>query len=174
MHPGLGPPQQLTPYAQYLATRSAIPRVVGILATIFAAIGLLGSIIWVWGPGTDLSIRHRDGRWDAEHYWLLTWGALSAAVFVVHLVAGLMSISYRPSAPRLARIYGVAAIALALLDVVLVLALEPSGGHHHAELHESVVTLHIVFSGIALPWPITMLILMETSAAKRACVIPPR
>jgi hypothetical protein len=169
MYPGFTP----SPLAQYLATRSAIPKIVGILAMIFAPVGAMASAIWTWGPLDDIG-RWSEGDWDAVSKWLLAWGMVSGLLFAVHLIAGIMAMLYRPSAPRWTTIYAIAAILLGILDAVLVVVLSPSGGgHHYIGLHESVVTMHLVFCVLSLAWPITAAILMNTARAKRACVIPP-
>ena len=172
MYPYPGAPQPLSPLAQYLVTRSAIPKVVGILAMIFAPIGAMASAIWTWGPLDDVS-RWSEGGWGTVSTWLLVWGVLSGLVFALHLLSGITAMLYRPSAPRWTTIYAIAAIVLALLGAAMVALLSPSGGTHYRGLHESVVLMHYVFAGLALPWPITALLLMNTASAKRACVIPP-
>jgi len=166
-------PNPLSPYAQYSATRSAIPKVVGILAICFAAVGALGSGIWTWGPLDDLRMWDRDHLWGAAETWLFVWGGLSIGVFALHLIGGILSILYRPSAPRVITLYSIAALLLVVLDLILVNVLAPSGGPHHGAIHESVTSMHMAFCGLAFPWPVVALILMNTGAAKRACVIPP-
>ena len=167
------PSMPLSPYAQYLATRSAIPKVIGILAICFASVGALGSGIWTFGPLEDLTRWDHDHVWGAMQTWLLVWGGLSVAVFALHLVSGIMSLLYRPSAPRLVTIYAIAALALLVVDLILVNVLAPSGGARHSAIADSVCAMHMVYCGLAFPWPVVAVILMNTKGAKRACVIPP-
>src|SRR2546425_389389 len=153
----------LTPYQQYLATRSVIPKAVGILAIIFASLGAMSSAVFAWGPLTDMS-RWADGHgWHTIRVWIYVWAFVSCGLFVLHLVAGAFAMMYRPSAPRLISIYAVLAIVLAVLDLVFVIAIAPTTSSH---LHESVTISHIVYSAVALPWPIMALLLMNTAAAK--------
>jgi len=161
----------LTPYQHYLATRSAIPKAVGMLAIIFASIGAMSSAVFTWGPLTDMSKWAVDNGWHTIRVWLYVWAFASCGLFALHVVAGVFAIMYRPAAPRLVSIYAIAAILLAVTDLVFALAIAPSTGSH---LRESVTISHALFSAIALPWPIIALLLMNTAAAKRACVIPPR
>ena len=161
-------------YVQYLARRSSIPRVVGTLALIFACIGLCSAALWVFGPLDDLSEWSRATGWSSVRAWLLVWGGLSVGVFALHLVAGIFAVMYRPHAPRLVTWYAIAALLLAALDAILVVTLAPSGGPHHAALWESLCLMHLVYSGLAAPWPIVAVLLMNTTGAKRACVLAAR
>lgn len=161
-------------YVQYLARRSSIPRVVGILAIIFASIGLLSAALWVFGPLADLSRWNTTHAWSGVQSWLFAWGGLSVGVFVLHLIAGIFATMYRPSAPRLVTWYAIAALLLAALDAILVVTLAPSGGPHHAALWDSVSLMHLIHSAFAAPWPIVAVLLMNTTGAKRACVLAAR
>ena len=173
-YPGYPPGRPPSAVVQYLTKRSSIPRVVGILAIVFACVGLCSAALWVWGPLDDLSIWSRATGWSSVRAWLLVWGGLSVGVFVLHLVAGIFAVMYRPRAPRLVTWYAIAALLLAALDAALVVALAPSGGPHHAALWESMCLMHLAYSAIAVPWPIVAVLLMNTTGAKRACVIGTR
>lgn len=174
-YPGYPPrPPPPAAIAQYLARRSSIPRVVGILAIIFASIGLCSAVLWVFGPLDDLSRWNTTHQWSAVRSWLLVWGGLSVVVFVLHLVAGIFAVMYRPSAPRLVTWYAIAALLLAALDALLVATLAPSSGPHHMALWDSVSLPHLIHSALAAPWPIVAGLLMNTTGAKRACVLAAR
>lgn len=148
--------------------RSGTPRVIGILAIIFACLGLLMSIVMIVGPMSDLD------RWDipvsslgVAGTWLYIsmFGAL--AVFVLHLLGGVAAVRYQPSAPRQMTIYGVAAIILALGDLFI-----PAfglTGHMPGRVFESLVLPRIGYAIIALPWPIVALAMMNTRGAREAC-----
>jgi hypothetical protein len=152
--------------------RSAIPRVVGILALVFAPLGMLFSLGWVAGPLDDLSRLDDVGAWSGFRAWLILWGLLSFGVFAVHLTAGILATMYKRGAPRWMTIYGISAIGLCIGDAILVGALAPSGGPHHSALVDSVYA-HWVFSVLAVPWPVLALVLMNLRGAKDACQ-PPR
>jgi hypothetical protein len=160
-------------------TRSAVPRVVGILAIIFASIGLMGSLIWAYGPMSDIYDWNLEGELGSIITWLWVWMGLSVVVFVVHLVGGIQAIRYKRSGLRLLTVYAIAALALALVDAVLVYALMPSRiegvdgfWRTHEEVRFSISTMHAVFSGMALPWPIVVLALVNGARAKEACGTP--
>jgi len=158
--------QPQTALGHYLATRSAIPRVVGILAILFACVGLGSTGLWVWGPLDDLG---RWGRHSGLPAWLWTWGALSLVVSVLHFAGGLSAMFYRRRAPRLLTAYAIGAIAVAAADVIVLLAVAPSTGSHHWRISDSVLIPHFIYSGVAWMWPTLVLILMNVHSAKSAC-----
>jgi len=156
------PPAPLPP------RRSGTPRVIGILAIVFACLGLLVSITMTAGPMSDLD------RWNISvsslgvvGVWLYASMFLSLAVFALHLVGGIAAVRYRPSAPRLMTIYGVAAIALAVADLVVPMC--GMAGHMGGRVFDSVVIPRIGYAIIALPWPIIALAMMNTRGAREAC-----
>ncbi len=162
-YPPMGyPPAPLPP------SRSATPRVIGILAIVFACLGLLMSMSMSLGPLSDLD------RWDISvsslgiaGIWLYASMFASLAVFVLHLVGGISAVRYRSSAPRLMTIYGVAAIVLAVADVVV--PLFGMTGHLGGRVFDSLVLPRLGYSIIALPWPIVALAMMNTRGAREAC-----
>jgi hypothetical protein len=155
--------------------RSAVPRVMGILAIIFAGLGLLGSIIWTFGPLSDLDDHSGVSALKPVTAWLWIWMGLSTVIFVVHLIGGILSVQYKRAGLKVMTVYGIGAIALAILDCVVVMAVMPSeykGGGGADDLWFSVVTMHIVFEVMALPWPIIALALANGAKAKEACGTP--
>ncbi|HTR50775.1 MAG TPA: hypothetical protein VMJ10_08725 [Kofleriaceae bacterium] len=154
---------------QYLATRSAIPRVVGVLATVFAVVGLCATGLWTWGSLEDLGHHHRHD-WDSVKTWLWVWGGLSVVVSALHLTGGLSALLYRRRAPRFMTAYAVAALVLVVADVAILIALWPASSRH---LADSVQIPHFVFDGLAWMWPTVVLVLMNTRRAKQACVENP-
>jgi hypothetical protein len=151
--------------------RSAVPRVVGVLAFICAVIGLGMSFIWWFGPLDDVKRWDDRGELGGVVTWLHVWMAISGVLFLVHLIGGIVAVQYKRSGLKLLTIYSIAAIALAILDVVLCIALVPKrfDSYEYGDLWFSVVTMHIAFSVMALPWPITTLALVNGARAKEAC-----
>lgn len=153
-------------YPQTTPRRSAIPRVVGILAIIFACVGAGFSVIFTLGPLSDIR------RWsDAESLgfvvtWLYLWAAISFALFALHLVGGVMACSYRAIGLRLLTAYAVAAIALVIIDVILM-----NGYVSNGRLYDSLTMPRTVFALFALPWPVVVLALVNNGRAKRACAV---
>lgn len=164
------------PYMQPMRPqRSGVPRVMGILAIIFACVGLAGSAIWTFGPLSDLDKHSGASELEAVTAWLWIWMGLSAVVFVVHLIGGILSVQYKRAGLKIMTVYGIVALALAIVDCVLVVVLMPekyrsNGGAD--DLWFSVATMHIFFEVMALPWPITALALANGARAKEACGTP--
>jgi len=148
--------------------RSGTPRVIGILAIIFSCLGLLMSIIMTAGPMSDLD------RWGIEASslgmagtWLYISLFAALGVFVLHLIGGIAAVRYRPSAPRLITIYGVAAIILAIGD--LFIPMLGMTGHMGGRVFDSLVFPRMGYAIIALPWPIVALVMMNLRGAREAC-----
>jgi hypothetical protein len=163
---------ELTPYQHWLTNRSAIPKIVGILGIIFACVGAMTSAVWTWGSLDDLTRWDYEHAWDHVEIWLRVWGFASFGLFGLHLAASLFALGYRPIAPRLVMLYSILALALIVADIVLELALAPGASSHYRAIRESATTMHVVYSGLATPWPIIALILMSRKSAKAACTIP--
>lgn len=146
----------------------------GVLAIVFCVFGLLGSLIWTFGPLEDVKKFVEIGADDlgAITAWLYVWLLLSVGLFVVELIGGIYAVQYRAAGLKLLTWYGIGAIALIVLDVILVNVLIPS--QYRAFPGEdgvwfSVRTMHLVFSGLALPWPIIALALSRSHKAREAC-----
>ena len=184
---GMYPPQYPPPYGYqpypYMPPmpmrpqRSGVPRVVGILAIIFACVGLIGSAIWHFGPLSDVKRWHYQDQLSSVVTWMWIWMGLSVVVFVLHLVGGILAVQYKRVGLRLLTVYAIAALVLALADVVLCNALYPGGLEDHGygqngEMYFSVVTMRMVFSAMAAPWPVVALLLANGTRAKEACGTP--
>src|SRR5438045_1883522 len=113
-------------YPQPLPARSAVPRVVGILAIIFSVIGMSSSALFTWGPLEDLHRSH-DPDTDFAIMWTYLWGGLSAVIFLLHLIGGVFAVGYRKIGLRLLTAYAVAAIVLVLVDLFILYIINPTG-----------------------------------------------
>jgi hypothetical protein len=153
--------------------RSAIPRVIGILATVFAVVGALFMAVWTFGPLSDLSGHHLLDKMSGMVSWFYACAALSVVVFGLHLAGGIFAIVYRFTGLRLLTLYGVLAILLVIADAILVIVLMPDHIEGRAgltsDIRFSVTIMRIVFDGLALPWPIVVLALANTPRARAAC-----
>lgn len=150
--------------------RSAIPKVVGILAIIFSAFGLFGSVIWTVGPLSDIHMWDVGSELSQMTTWMYLWMVLSIGLFVVHLIGGIFAIQYKPGGLRLLGIYATSAIVLVVVDIILDFALVAHlEGHRGREIQFSVSTMRIIFEGMAAPWPIIVLALTKSRRAKQAC-----
>jgi hypothetical protein len=154
-------------YPQVTQPRSSIPRVVGILAVIFAVIGAASSALFTWGPLDDFKW-HRDAPGVSFMVkFLYLWGGLSAVLFILHLVGGILAITYRAIGLRLLIAYAVGALVLVVLDLVVIWFAAPSGAHHRIE--DSLQIPHTLYSAIAAVWPIIVLALVSSRRARAAC-----
>jgi hypothetical protein len=153
--------------------RSAIPRVIGILATIFAGLGALFMAVWTFGPLSDLSKHHLLDQMPNLVSWFYACAALSVVVFGLHLSGGIMAMVYKFTGLRLLTLYAVLAILLVIADAILVIVLMPGHIEGRAGLTEdirfSVTIMRIVFDGLALGWPIVVLALANSQRARAAC-----
>jgi hypothetical protein len=157
------PPVQYRPPPQ----RSAIPRVVGILAIVFCVLGLLMSLGATLGPKDDLEL------WEVTTdqlgffgTWLDIYLVLSVGVFALHLAGGIAAVAYKRSGPPLITIYAIVAILLSVVDVVVALTSVPESiGWVRGDL----IAPRIGIAVLALPWPIVAVVLMNLRGAKRAC-----
>jgi len=154
-------------------TRSAIPRVIGILATIFSVLGALFMGVWTFGPLSDLSNHHLLEQMSNLVTWFYACAVLSLVVFGLHLSGGIMAIVYKFTGLRLLTLYGVLAILLVVADAILVIALMPDHIEGRAgltaDIRFSVTIMRVVFDGLALPWPIVVLALANSPRARAAC-----
>jgi len=149
-------------------TRSSVPRVLGILATVFAPLGLLVTFGLAFGFEEELSrynlVRSELGAFGT---WLNIGALLGVALFAVHLAAGIQAIRYARSAPTLLMIYSIFALALLVMDVAISIATFPS--HLPPAAFDDLVGPRIGLAVMAAPWPIVALVLISTRGARRAC-----
>ena len=149
------------------AHRSAIPRVVGILALVFACLGIASSIVWTFGPLHDIN------RWGASERlagiitWMYAWLAMSVVLFGAHLAGGILAIVYKPAGLRVLTGYAVGALALVVIDLVMMHGFMPRVPDH--DIHGSVTMARTAFDALAAPWPVVVLALVNSRRAKAAC-----
>ena len=163
-------PPGFTPYAPFPPRRSAIPKVIGILAIVFSVIGVGGSAIWTFGPMSDIKSYGLEPEMGSMVTWLLLWFVISFGLFVVHLLGGIFAIQYKPLGLRLLGIYAISAITLVVVDLILNFALMPSHFENGAhDIRFSVTVMRTAFECMAAPWPIIVLVLSKSRRAKAAC-----
>jgi len=150
-----------------------IPRVVGILAIIFAAFGAAGILIWTIGPISDIDKHHLREPMAGMLSWFYACAALSIVIFGLHLAGGIMATIYKFTGLRLLTLYGVLGILVAIADLVLVFALMPDHVEGRAgltaDIRFSVSYMRAFFDGLALVWPVIVLALVNTRGARAAC-----
>jgi hypothetical protein len=154
-------------YSPFAPPRSGIPRVVGILAIVFAVLGLAFSILFTWGPLDDIGRRGVDrmGRHGGFVInWIYIWIAISFLLFVLHLIGGVLAVTYRRLGLRLLTAYAVAALVLVVADLLIL-----HGFVSGRRFMESLVWPRTGFAAIAAVWPIIVLALVNTKNAKAAC-----
>jgi hypothetical protein len=151
--------------------RSATPKVVGILAIVFASLGLLTATLPL-GMFEDIDVYVANaGPIDDYLTWLLINSLAGLLLFGVHLTAGIFSVRYSARAPRWMTAYGIAAIVLGIVDIVVSVMTFPEGPSSRvcAVGFDDLVGPRITLAAIALPWPIVALVLMNMRSAKQSC-----
>lgn len=157
---------QPSPYYPLPSTpprRSAIPRVIGILAIVFACIGVLGSLTFTLGPLSDLR-RHRD-ELGFVITWIYLWMAISFVIFGLHVVGGILAVTYRKIGLRLLTAYGVAAVLLVVLDMLILWGFAP----HGFRVESSLTWPRTGWAMLAVPWPVVVLVLVNLRRSQAAC-----
>lgn len=165
--PGYPPPGYRYPYVPMQPQRSGVPRTLGILAIIFSIVGLLASMVWWWGPLSDVDKYGLRGQLHGTVTWLNVWMGISSIVFVLHLIGGILAAGYKRAGLRLLTVYAIVAILFAIIDVVVLQA--TMHDYDRYDMRFSIFGMHIFFSVCALPWPITALALANGARAKEAC-----
>ena len=165
------PPPAYLPYGLPPGSgRSAIPKVVGILAIIFSVLGIGGSLLWSLGPMSDIRSWGYADDLSQLVLWMYVWLAISFVLFGVHLVGGILALQYKAGGLQMLGIYASSAIVLVVVDIILEFALAPHlEGRHAGDMRFSVTVMRLVFDGLALPWPIIVLSLIKSRRAKQAC-----
>ena len=156
----------------YAAPRSGTPKVIGILMIVFASIGLLFTLIGFGGPSDP------SGGELKELKTLKTistvFGVLGLALGALHLIAGIQSVKYKASAPKLAVTYGIASIAHTILNIIVVFAwLKPKlaeAGPAGETVANALGAALVIVGVLQIIWPTVVLALMTRPAAKAACV----
>jgi hypothetical protein len=145
--------------------RSAIPRVVGIIAMVIAPIGAL----WSW---TAWSRSQRMASWDdADRLadtitYLEIYFVVSVALFLAHVLGGAFACAYRRLGRYLLTGYAIGALLLIVVDLYMMYALPGEGRQH--DRHGWGGLVRMAASVIALPWPIVVLALINVRRARDA------
>jgi len=166
------PPQQ---YYQQQPQRSAIPKVIGILMIIFGSLGLLGGLIGLAGGiGNDEFLRRVPELGTLKTVERLM-SIVGLALASAQLYVGVRCIGYKANAPGLAKVYGITAIVIVILNLVISMvviapmmakAMEAAG---LPGMGGMLGGLTFVISLFGLAWPIVILALMTRSTARSAC-----
>jgi hypothetical protein len=165
------PPGQPYVVMQPMAVqRSGTPKVMGILMIVFASLGLLVGLAGLGGnDGAELREFRELEAWKNFELVTRVTGIIGLFISALHLYAGIRAVGYRRNAPALALWYAITNIVTTVLSLVLVyvwlkpaLDVLPGAG-------AMVGTMLLVAGVISVIWPIIVLCLMTTAAAKAAC-----
>ncbi len=173
----LPPPTEMPGYgygAPPPAKRSAIPKVIGILMIIFAGLGLLGTLIGLAG-GTSMPHATGTGRFEDAFNTLRSYqtitGVIGLFIGIFHLVGGIQCVRYARNAPMLAKLYGIGAILVIIVEMSLMYAwLMPMFEGAPAGFREFFGVFMFFGAIIGCAWPVVILSLMTRPSAKAACV----
>lgn len=136
----------------------------------FACIGLVGSLVFTFGPLHDIH------RWNVEDKlggiitWMYAWLALSVVLFAVQLAGAILAVIYKPMGLRLLTGYAVGALVLVAIDLSILHGFMPRITEH--DVHGSVTVARSIFDCLALPWPVVVAILVNSRSARTACQGP--
>ncbi len=164
--------EALKPQVLPTRTRSAIPKVIGILAIVFASLGIVGSLAMAFGFDEELArwgvTRHDLGDYGA---WMMISLAPMTALFALHLTAGILSVRYSRWAPNLMTAYAILALVLIAVDCIIIATTFPGGTQ--SRLFDDLAGPRLGLAFIATPWPIVALVLMNLRGTRDACKAPP-
>lgn len=148
--------------------RSAVPLVLGILAIVFAAIGLVGTAVLAFGLDKEMA-RHGVTRGAMGDYgtWIVVYSIISLGLFASHLAAGILGVRYSRRAPNMFTLYAIAALALVIADVALSVALSPFPLSSAA--FDEIIGPRFGLEILAAPWPIVVLVLANLRRTREAC-----
>ena len=158
---------------QPAATRSGIPRVIGILMIIFGSLGALAGLVSLLRNESYDNVAGLGARFKALKH-LHTLNNVSSItgllIGIYELVAGGRAVQYRGSAPSMATWFAIANIATTLLVLVLLYAwIAPSLSGVDGLRAASSTVSETFFGGISIVWSVVVLALMTRPAAKAAC-----
>jgi hypothetical protein len=143
-----------------LARSRRLLSTIGILAIIFALIGLLDVAI----TATSIGDLRYDRDLDAAVGWMVAWIAISVALFGLQFAGGVLARRSRRAAIAVLTTYGVAAIALAVIDIAVM-----SGWHRRPGLSWEIVSgMRRIIDVLALPWPSAVTALVHSRSVKTA------
>ncbi len=170
--PGYPGPQ----YYQQMPQRSAIPKVIGILMIIFGALGILGGLIGLAGNGGlggNELFREVPELKTYRTIEMLT-SVLSLGISILQLYAGVRAIGYKSNAIGLAKAYAITRIVAEITSVILVYVwmkpiMDEAFRDSGMNIGGVMGGFMLIFTLIAVAWPIVVLVLMTRPAAKAAC-----
>ena len=148
--------------------RSAIPKVIGVLAIVFASIGIVVALAPIAVIDEDLA-KHGLSHADLGSFgtWMIVSLAISLAISGLHLAAGIVSLNYGRLAPLLMTIY--AAVALVFIGVDMVVSVRLFSPGIGSAAFDDLVGARIGLGILAAPWPIVALVLMNLRSARHSC-----
>ena len=145
----------------------------GILMIIFACLGLLTTLASFGGQDVSELGPEWQEKFSSVNTYLTILSVIGLAMGVLHLVAGIAAVGYKRNAPKLAKIYGITALANVVIGMIVTYALlkpllEEMPGLAGAA-GSAIGGMVIVFSLIGAVWPILVLALMTGAKSKAAC-----
>jgi hypothetical protein len=145
--------------------RSAIPRVVGILAIIFAPIGMLWSYA-AWSRAENMSNYLDTDRVAGTIQYLRIYFFISIALFLAHFVGGVLACMYRKLGRSLLTGYAIGALLLLVVNIYMEFMLPGEGRSH--DRHGWGALFRMAGNLVSLPWPIVVVVLINTTRSKLA------
>jgi uncharacterized membrane protein YidH (DUF202 family) len=141
----------------------------GILMIIFASLGLLGTLISFGGQDVSALGPEWQEKFSSVNTYLTVLSVIGLGLGILHLMTGIAALKYKRNAPKLAKIYGLTALANVVVGMIVTYALLKPLMEELPGLGSAMGGMVIVMSLIGAIWPILVLSLMTGSKAKAAC-----
>ncbi len=142
----------------------------GILMIIFASLGLLTTMASFGGQDVSALGPEWQEKFSSVNTYLTLLSVVGMGLGILHLITGIAAVKYKQNAPKLAKIYGITALANVVIGMVVTYVLLKPLMDELPGLGSAMGGMVIIFSLIGAVWPILVLALMSGSNAKQACV----
>ncbi len=136
---------------------------------IFACLGILGTLASFGGQDVSALGPEWEAKFSSVNMYLTILSIVGLGLGILHLVTGIAAVGYKKNAPKLAKIYGVTALANVVVGMIVTYALLKPLLEELPGLGSAIGGLVIVFSLVGAVWPVLVLALMTGSKARVAC-----
>jgi hypothetical protein len=150
-------------------SRSGTPKVMGILMIIFASLGILGTLASFGGQDVSALGPEWQEKFSSVNMYLTVLSVVGLGLGILHLLTGIAAVGYKQNAPKLAKIYGITALANVVIGMIVTYALLKPLLDELPGIGSAIGGMVIVLSLIGAVWPVLVLALMTSTKAKQAC-----
>ena len=143
---------------------SVLPRVTGIIAIVFACIGLMFTFASAFGFQAEAGKYDELGAFGDWQMWYLAPGLL---VFALHLIGGILCTLYKRKGPNWLTAYGILALLLIIVDVIITVKSIPGGTR--GPMFEDLAAPRLGLALFGFVWPIVVLVLINDGKSRGSC-----